>query len=114
MRMSDWSSDVCSSDLLGPEEWLLMAPTGQENDVSRRFDALYAQAPHSLVDIGHRETGIDIEGPAATLALAAACPPDLASIDRKSVVKGKCVPVRVDLGGHRPLKKKKNNTQPNK
>src|SRR3546814_17723546 len=120
MRISDWSSDVCSSDLpiaidggkslsirraedcarfslriavehageaaaafgcdlpraiggmtssagklalcLGPDEWQLMAPAGQEDDITRRFDALYAQVPHSLVDIGHRETGIEIGG----------------------------------------------------
>src|SRR3546814_19789411 len=72
MRISDWSSDVCSSDL--------MAPAGQEDDITRRFDALYAQVPHSLVDIGHRETGIEIGGPAATLVLAAACPLDLAGM----------------------------------
>lgn len=65
---------------LGPDEWLLMAPSGQENDVARRFDALYTQVPHSLVDIGHRETGIEIEGSAAALALGAACPLDLASM----------------------------------
>lgn len=65
---------------LGPDEWLLMAPAGQEEDITRRFDALYAQVPHSLVDISHRETGIEIEGPAAAQALAAACPLDLAAM----------------------------------
>src|SRR3546814_14623123 len=65
---------------LGPDEWQLMAPAGQEDDITRRFDALYAQVPHSLVDIGHRETGIEIGGPAATLVLAAACPLDLAGL----------------------------------
>src|SRR3546814_15824698 len=57
-----------------------MAPAGQEDDITRRFDALYAQVPHSLVDIGHREIGIEIGGPAATLVLAAACPLDLAGM----------------------------------
>src|SRR3546814_19643241 len=28
---------------LGPDEWQLMAPAGQEDDITRRFDALYAQ-----------------------------------------------------------------------
>lgn len=65
---------------LGPDEWLLMTPAGQENDITRRFEALYPRVPHSLVDIGHRETGIDIEGPAAALALASACPLDLAAM----------------------------------
>jgi sarcosine oxidase subunit gamma len=65
---------------LGPDEWLLMAPAKEEEGTARRFASLYAQVPHSLVDIGHRETGIEIEGPAAALALAAACPLDLASM----------------------------------
>lgn len=65
---------------LGPDEWLLMAPAGHEDHIARRFDTLYAQVPHSLVDLGHRETGIEIEGSAAAQALAAACPLDLASM----------------------------------
>src|SRR3546814_15105399 len=35
---------------------------------------------------------------------------DVDQIDRKSVVKGKSVSVRVDLGGRRIIKKKKHNT----
>jgi sarcosine oxidase subunit gamma len=65
---------------LGPDEWLLMAPAGDEDEITRAFGLLYAQVPHSLVDIGHRETGIEVEGPAAASALAAACPLDLASM----------------------------------
>src|SRR3546814_13856409 len=104
---------------LGPDEWQLMAPAGQEDDITRRFDALYAQVPHSLVDIGHRETGIEIGGPAATLVLAAACPLDLAgmpagtgarttfdTVDRQSGAEWKSVAVRLGMGGRRILKKK--------
>src|SRR3546814_1097782 len=65
---------------LGPDAWHLMAPAGQEDDITRRFDALYAQVPHSLVDIGHRETAIAIGVPAPTLVPAAACPLDLAGM----------------------------------
>jgi sarcosine oxidase subunit gamma len=65
---------------LGPDEWLLMAPMDEGDDVVRRFDALYARIPHSLVDICHRETGIEIEGAAADLALASACPLDLSAM----------------------------------
>src|SRR3546814_11762845 len=36
-------------------------------------------------------------------------PPGLVRIDRKSVVEGKSVSVRVDLGGRRLIKKKKHN-----
>src|SRR3546814_14593207 len=45
---------------LGPDEWQLMAPAGQEDDTTRRLGALYAQAPHSLVDIGHAGTSHEL------------------------------------------------------
>ena len=41
------------------------------------FAALYATCPHSLVDVGHREIGIAVEGAAAVLALRSACAFDL-------------------------------------
>src|SRR3546814_10571239 len=73
MRISDWSSDVCSSDLT------IRARSGP-------FD-MDPAAKDRIESIG------DI---------------DLDSIkrDRKSVVEGKSVSVRVDLGGRRIIKKK--------
>src|SRR3546814_16070680 len=68
MRISDWSSDVCSSDL---------SNCGEEHD-----DVLWAAG-----------------------GLSPARQADHAS-DRKSVVSGKSVSVRVDLGGRRIIKKK--------
>lgn len=65
---------------LGPDEWLLLAPLREANGVIARFGAFYGDVPHSLVDIGHRETSVKIEGPAAATALAAACPLDLAGM----------------------------------
>src|SRR3546814_16279139 len=78
MRISDWSSDVCSSDLL------VIASAhdtpGQENRDCRRRH-------RRMADRGrHRREASQPE-------------------DRKSVAKGKRVSVRVDLGGCCTIKK---------
>src|SRR3546814_4506813 len=84
-RISDWSSDVCSSDLpflaggvfgffaVWLRRWLSETPV---------FEAMHARK--ELAD------GLPLR------------------LDRKSVVSGKSVSVRVDLGGRRIIKKKKN------
>src|SRR3546814_14102807 len=95
MRISDWSSDVCSSDLRG----------------------VRADDRHDLgVDV-LRIAEIDV-APCAASAPAVCTGngrfqgryrlprPDVVE-DRKSVVWGKRVSVRVDLGGRRTIKKKK-------
>src|SRR3546814_12559167 len=77
LRSSDWSSDVCSSDLVG-----------QRQELARvRYHLCRRAAP--LCRIAER-----------------LC----AAVDRKSVVQGKSVSVRVDLGGRRLIKKKNQNT----
>src|SRR3546814_2162986 len=103
MRISDWSSDVCSSDLLDAESTpeALGKPTGQ--------DASLGKATF-VGQLGVREAReraralvrsacarLDIFGEKA----------DLLRQDRKSVVSGKSVSVRVDIGGRRLIKKKK-------
>ncbi|MGE4167622.1 MAG: sarcosine oxidase subunit gamma [Xanthobacteraceae bacterium] len=62
---------------LGPDEWQLYAPIAEGAAIEAAFAALYASCPHSLVDIGHREIGITVEGAAAVLALRSACAFDL-------------------------------------
>src|SRR3546814_16439269 len=42
MRISDWSSDVCSSDLYVPQLWLLCR--GRESEVLLRFAATVASS----------------------------------------------------------------------
>jgi sarcosine oxidase subunit gamma len=54
---------------LGPDEWYLLAPLAQQEAIEREFEQLYATAVHSLVDVGHREVGIAVEGADAVLAL---------------------------------------------
>jgi sarcosine oxidase subunit gamma len=57
---------------LGPDEWYLMAPLAEQDAVEAAFADLYPSATHSLVDISHREVGIEVEGAAAMLALRSA------------------------------------------
>src|SRR3546814_12252872 len=89
MRISGWSSDVCSSDLFllcGRSHASPLACSTQE---SRWFGAPEPYLPRS-----------------GTHAGVWTCWPT-PTADRKSAVSGKSVSVRVDLGGRRNIKKKK-------
>src|SRR3546814_19444509 len=88
MRISDWSSDVCSSDLA--EEGEAAPARAGILDRARRGDLAHMAARQ-----GHARR----DARAARRRLGR---------DRKSVVEGKSVSVRVDLGGRRSIKKKKN------
>ncbi len=54
---------------IGPDEWFLIAPLADQDAIETAFADLYATTIHSLVDVGHREVGIAIEGPEAAAAL---------------------------------------------
>src|SRR3546814_9940928 len=97
MRISDWSSDVCSSDLLpcavdattGKDQGDDAVATNVRINGQRLWDSLMEMAK-----IGATEKGGNCR-----LALT-----DLdREADRKSVVTGKSVSVRVDLGGGRRI-----------
>src|SRR3546814_17497765 len=114
MLIRDWSSDVCSSDLAvgrvhdghpgpdggGPGE----GPADGRVPVHHLRRGAQAEAAQGAV-------GLDVPGPDR-----AAVPGDHVdraaggAEDRKSVVEGQSVSVRVDLGGRRDIKKKKNQT----
>src|SRR3546814_19019637 len=96
MRISDWSSDVCSSDL-APSISTLPA-----DGFSRPAAAL------SSVDLP-QPVGptMATNSPGATARSMPATARWLK--DRKSVVEGKSVSVSVDLGGRRLIKKNKAN-----
>src|SRR3546814_19789472 len=119
MRISDWSSDVCSSDLLM-----------RQRDKRAVFivDAisLIDQTVQSFYDLGLSDIGViqadnamtDWSKPiqvasVQTLQRRGMPEVDLAIVDeahvrkdRKGVVSGKRLSVRVDLGGRRVIKKK--------
>src|SRR3546814_18488465 len=86
MRISDWSSDVCSSDLQAV-----------------RWHAALAQDQHLPCHL------VVVDPQIARLVPGIARQRDLQreQRDRKSVVSGKSVSVRVDTGGRRIIKKQK-------
>lgn len=65
---------------LGPDEWYIWADEAARQTIMQAFAKLYESQPHSLVDISHRETGIDITGPQAEWLLNAASPLNLAEM----------------------------------
>src|SRR3546814_20366557 len=94
MRISDWSSDVCSSDL---NRHIVPASAIAHAQIRDDRDFLAVLRP-------------DGEG-GYTLMTANlwAYRPKISGTDRKSDVSGKSVSVRVDLGGRRLIKKQKTN-----
>src|SRR3546814_20537527 len=112
MRISDWSSDVCSSDLAAHG----VNPASQP--VLSRVPALTLAESYKRGD--NYEYGRALETAATTVLgadLARRVLGDLLLLndtgldrlggDRKSVVGGKRVSVRVDPGGRRNIKKNK-------
>src|SRR3546814_16389774 len=105
MRISDWSSDVCSSDLHAVRLTYARcnqatAPPFQKADIQGDF------CERESRNIGAvRRDGRPCAAHALSLALQSS---SRWSADRKSVVSGKSVSVRVDLGGRRIIKKKEN------
>ncbi|HEY6822936.1 MAG TPA: sarcosine oxidase subunit gamma family protein [Steroidobacteraceae bacterium] len=62
---------------LGPDEWLLIAPPAEGAALAVSLEAALASIPHSLVDVGHRQSGCELRGPQAPALLSAGCPLDL-------------------------------------
>src|SRR3546814_17848189 len=101
MRISDWSSDVCSSDL---------KPAPAETETNATPDA--AETAEAVTTAA---AATDLAAVAAAAMPAAAKPAkpvetpqiraghDTAAADRKSVVEGKEGAVRVKLGGRRHM-----------
>lgn len=60
---------------LGPDEWLLLAP--EDTGLARSVEAGLAGEPGAIVDVSHRQVGIDVSGDGAAAVLNAGCPLDL-------------------------------------
>src|SRR3546814_13385743 len=96
MRISDWSSDVCSSDL-GLYRRMEVVELLNLNDLSDAADYWLEHTPGAAF---RSSVGKTVQaGSAKNLTV-------IEKRDRKSVVKGKSVLVRVDNGGRRIMKKK--------
>src|SRR3546814_11365980 len=89
MRISDWSSDVCSSDLR------------ERNDEISQTKCVVLARKRFMAVAGRADRGADRPDPALDLTQGGA--PARRS-DRKSVVSGKSVLVRVDPGGTHTIK----------
>src|SRR3546814_12250175 len=108
MRMCDWSSDVCSSDL----PWRLSAGT----PASGRF-RVAGPTKRSFNGCEMRRSNV-AEARRWNSTLRAAFhlvsgirrPANSYSQDRQSAVQGKSVSVRIDHGGRRAIKKKQHRT----
>src|SRR3546814_16989009 len=113
MRISDWSSDVCSSDLRGVAE---VRKSAIHRGLQGTRRAQRAPPPRRRSEIARRDRrvgGQSCAGPrlsrqAARRSGDARDAEDDAAGDRKSVVEGKGESVRVDLGGRRRHKTKQN------
>src|SRR3546814_14531642 len=93
MLISDWSSDVCSSDLPALRPFVDLED--QVHALLRQFDDLRRDGGRDAA-----RTTIEFDDPADVgLGLGAG--------DRKRVVSGKGVSVRVESGGRRIIKQKR-------
>ena len=59
---------------LGPDEWLILALPS--DPVARALAPAMQGCPHALVDVSHRQCGIELSGAAAADVLNAGCPLD--------------------------------------
>src|SRR3546814_19645781 len=94
LRISDWSSDVCSSDLR-----IRRSPQRRARDPGGEAAGIAAGTPRDGGGLSARAT--------RTLRPRLPRPAVRHRGDRQSVVEGKSVSVRVYLGGRRILKQKK-------
>lgn len=62
---------------LGPDEWLLLAPEEEGEDLAAAIASELGETFHALVDVGHREVAFEVEGPSAAEVINSGCPLDL-------------------------------------
>src|SRR3546814_20134969 len=120
MRISDWSSDVCSSDLFLDLKARQPSRSSHAAAIAARYSAT-AVAPNSqyasppMIRMApSRSKGLEMKNGApktvrtkrAAVTANGATATYNQTSDRKSVVAGKSVSVGVDLGGRRIMKKK--------
>src|SRR3546814_18387440 len=107
MRISDWSSDVCSSDL--PRVDARAGEIEPLGAAEARADdgAVFAQTKGEAAAGGPRFFGGDRRAEERVIRIEIVDPRRGDQVDRKSVVEGQSVAVRVDLGGRCIMQKNK-------
>src|SRR3546814_11431850 len=103
LRISDWSSDVCSSDLLHPR----VGGTGRLVLGGTALMAHLIGYCRTEARQCNRQRTIQCLRPLTATDHQDVQRVVLLAQDRKSVVEGRSVTGRVDLGGRRVIKKKK-------
>src|SRR3546814_13413770 len=109
MRISDWSSDVCSSDLPcgggAIDHAVVVAQRQRQHQPRRKLLAVPQRLGLRFGDTKNRHfRGVDDRGECGAANAAARA--------RKSVVSGKRVSERVELGGCRVINKTKITSKP--
>src|SRR3546814_18876188 len=113
MRISDWSSDVCSSDLAEPKGREITRISGNERYTGTDYHRIEGEPGLEILSSGTTGKPKRIRFPYRMLIRMV----DMVRVsqmdakDRKSVVMGKRMSVRVDLGGRGIIKKKKTKTK---
>src|SRR3546814_12148270 len=104
MRISDWSSDGCSSDLQ------------PERTVACELEAAHHEQLHQIAQVKARGGGVEpavehdpgsAQGPPERRGTRGDLDAPAPHPERKSDVMGRGVSVRVQLGGSRSMRKKK-------
>src|SRR3546814_16481207 len=113
MRISDWSSDVCSSDLLPQDDAVRPHPKRVADKIARRHLARAFQIggpglqPHDMA-LAELQLGRALDEDEAVAVVVEG------RQDRKRGVSGKRGDGRVDVGGGRNLNQTKTNRNPTK
>src|SRR3546814_11195135 len=103
MRISDWSSDVCSSDLIE-------LSSAQQTEINLPFITADQTGPkHLNIKLTRAKFEALVEG--LVQRTIEPCKAALKDADRKSVVEGKRGSGRGDLGGSRGIKNKTKNNK---
>src|SRR3546814_15981800 len=107
MRISDWSSDVCFSDLAWPDDQLPPARlAGDRVRLGGELVAGQGMADADSIRLVRVQPAIGMVRDRERPEFRAAIELQLIRPDRKSVVQGKSVSVRVELGVRRTIIKK--------
>src|SRR3546814_12204847 len=110
MRISDWSSDVCSSDLVAVFNIGANVNFPIAESTVRVYTKVWEMACLGGFLMGREAAKRMAPRGRGTVIFTGAT----ASLDRKSVVSGKRVSARVSLGGHRGIETKSQQTQPDR